>query len=185
DPRLREWLTEQVDVVMMVYSITFFFESPETLESLIANIRHAAPTGRVVMIGMDGDVVDRWLTIKPNEQLDNAMFTITKKYSERKTFGSEIELTIKNPVTLVEAQREYLVDFDHLRRTMAHAGFRCLRDEHVKPAPFLAEWPSKWCEAQRMLVFEHHSSPSDSVSADASRPSSPTKKSRSKKKTKK
>lgn len=156
DPRIATWIDRgAVSVVMMSYSITFFFHSPERLDQLVSNIRHAlgdAKGSRFVLIGMDGQRVDQWFG--QTEVLDNPLFTIKKLYKKRDTFGSEIEITMKNPNTLVDAQREYLVDFDHLRKVMQNAGYKCIKDEQVRAPMYLGEWPKKFVEAQRLLVFE-------------------------------
>jgi uncharacterized protein YacL (UPF0231 family) len=166
DPRIQTWLPKGgVDTVMMSYSITFFFHSPERLDHLVANIRHALgdrPGSRFVLIGMDGERVDQWFQEQKKQKsnfdkdvLDTPLFTIKKKYRTRAAFGSEIEITMKNPNTLVEAQQEYLVDFNHLRKVMQKAGYKCLKDERVRAPGYLGEWTGKFVEAQRLLVFEH------------------------------
>lgn len=153
DVRIREWIPA-VDAVMMSYSITFFFHSPERLSQLVENISTALREGGTfVLIGMDGGKVDQWFKTARADTLDNPLFSMKKFYKKRAIFGSEIEVTLKNPNTLVEAQREYLVDFDHFRKVMQHAGFHCKVDRPVDAPAYLGEWSKKWCEAQRFLVF--------------------------------
>lgn len=157
DPRIQTWLAAgSIDVVMMSYSITFFFESPRHLNQLVANITHALrPGGRFVLIGMDGERVEQWFDAAGSDRLDNALFTITKpKKFPKRTFGREIEITMKNPNTLVEAQREYLVNFDHFRKVLAKAGLTCSEDRRVTAPAYLGEWPRRFVEAQRYLRFD-------------------------------
>ncbi len=150
--QILNWIpSSSMDAVMMSYSITFFFRDRDMLHALLTNVRHALRTGGVfILIGMDGKVVDKWFTKSP--VLDNECFSIKKSYKKRESFGSEIEITIKNPVSLVENQTEYLVDFDILKSHLKK-DFTLVRDEHVRPPFYLSEWPAKFVTAQRLLVF--------------------------------
>lgn len=154
DTQILMWIPrEEMDVVMMCYSITFFFENPEKLSHLMRNIDCAlTPGGKFIIIGMDGAVVDGWF--KNTKEIDNSCFKITKKYDKLSTFGSEIEITMKNPFTLVEAQREFIVDFDELERQFKSLKYKCLQKENVVPPYFLSEWSAKFASAQRFMVFE-------------------------------
>ncbi len=157
NPEIQTWLSPgSIDLVMMSYSITFFFHSPERLDALVANIRHVLPKGgRFLLIGMDGANVEQWFKVAKSDVLDNALFTIKKEGKFReKVFGREIEITMKNPNTLVEAQREYLVDFNHFRKVLAKAGLKCVVDYHVTAPEWMGEWPRRFVEAQRFLVFD-------------------------------
>jgi SAM-dependent methyltransferase len=160
NPEIQKWLQQgAIDLVMMSYSITFFFRSQETLAALVQNLSHVLrPGGRFLLIGMDGERVEQWFKVAAKAKgdvLDNPLFTIKKegKFKE-KVFGREIEITMKNPNTLVEAQREYLVDFSHFRKVLAKAGLKCVEDRHVAAPEWMGEWPRKFVEAQRFLVFD-------------------------------
>lgn len=152
NPEILTWIPKHsMDVVMMSYSITFFFENPEKLTALLNNIDHSLKSGGVfIMIGMDGSVVNKW----PKLEIDNECFKITKKYKKLQTFGSEIEITMKNPFTLVEAQKEFLVDFKELEQSFTKRNYKLLKNENVKAPYYLAEWPSKFVSAQRFMVFQ-------------------------------
>ena len=147
DPEIQRWIpAKSIDIVMMSYSITFFFESEEVYLRLIDNIEWVLkPGGKLIIVGMDGDIVHNWFG--KSNILDNDLFTLKKMYQDRKDFGNLINLTIKNPVTLVTDQNEYLTKFDKIK-------FKKIFDEYAKPPYYLAEWPSKFVSAQRMLIFE-------------------------------
>lgn len=144
NPKIREWATN-IDVVMMIYSITFFFKNHDSFTKLIDNITIGK---KIVIIGMDGDIVDGWT------ETDNSIFEIKKKYKKRSTFGNEIEISMKNPFTLVTNQTEYLTDFNHLRKVLSAKSFKCIHDEHVEPPNYLNDDAKKFVSAQRLLVFE-------------------------------
>lgn len=151
DPRIQTWAPkDHFQVVMMSYSVTFFYESAEKLRRLAANIRHLlAPGGHLVIVGLDGTHVNKWLA--KTQRLDNDSFTITKKYKKRTTFGNEIEITMKSPQSLVTAQTEYLVDFAAFIKEMGD--FTVVKNMNVTAPYYLSEWPAKFAAAQRILVM--------------------------------
>jgi SAM-dependent methyltransferase len=152
NPMIRDWIsTKSIDVVMMVYSLTFFFSSEKVLNQLVANIEHCLrPGGKLIIIGMDGDVVQKWFT--ETDTVDNDFFTITKLYKKVKKYGNEIKLTIKSPTTLVDDQTEYLVDFKLLKTKLKK--YKLLEDKYIKAPFYLAEWPAKFIESYRLVVFQ-------------------------------
>lgn len=154
DARIQTWIPKhEMDAVMMVYSLTFFFQNPEILQKLIDNIDHALKSGgRFILVSMDGAHVDKWFADKV-EEIDNSFFHIKKLYKTRSPFGSEIEITIKSPFTLVEQQTEYLVDFDTLTEQLKRRKLTLEHSEYIKPPYYLGEWPAKFVASQRLMVF--------------------------------
>jgi SAM-dependent methyltransferase len=141
---IKEWLgRDSVDVVVMIYSITFF--SGATLDALLDNVEYVLrPGGKFIILGMDGQRVRQWLR---SGDVDNECFRI---HALKK---NKIEITMKNPFTLVNAQTEYLTDFDALEQRLA-SGYTTSTSRHVEPPFYLARWPAQFVAAQKLLVFE-------------------------------
>lgn len=149
DPEIQKWIEpESMDVVMMSYSLTFFFESEEKLENLVKNIRHVLkPGGLFIGVGLDGDAVDKW-----DLEKENPVFRIKKLYDKREPFGSKIEITMKNAFTLVDTQTEFLVDFDKFKQSFKD--FKILKFENLSSIYMLGDWAEQFVKAQRVWIFK-------------------------------
>lgn len=165
DPQIREWAPKGMfDVVMMSYSITFFFESDDKLNMLLDNVDHLLkPGGVFIIIGMDGNKVKKWIENKSVE--DNDLFTIKKLFSSSSQKGKgkralgvgnqaeEIEITMKSPFSLVESQREYLVDFDKLEKSLKMRRYKLIKSSYVEAPFYLGKWPAAFAESQKLVIF--------------------------------
>jgi SAM-dependent methyltransferase len=139
---IQKWMPpHSCDVVMMSYSITFFFESREKFTNLISNIKYLLkPGGRFICIGMDGDLV------VPS---DNECYNISVPSGGDGVFGRQIEITMKSPFSLVTKQTEYLVDFATLEREFKKVEF----SQHVAAPFFLDKWPSTFVKSQKLIIL--------------------------------
>lgn len=155
DSRIREWAPSQTfDVVMMSYSITFFFENKERLSDLLTNVDYLLkPGGVFIVIGMDGGRVKKF---SKKNVVDNDLFTIKfndKKDKDKSVFSNEIEITMKSPFSLVESQKEYLVNFDTLEQELENMKYKEVEKKYVEAPFYLSEWPKKFSESQKLIVY--------------------------------
>ena len=136
---------------MFNYSITFFYENEKKLDALIENIKYCKDkVGPVIIIGLDGKKLHN-LYLKDENKFESESYLIVKKYTTYKTYGSQIEITMKSPVTLVDKQIEYLVDFDEIFKKFGIE--KPLYDSYYDIPPFANESSKKFLELERIVIF--------------------------------
>lgn len=119
-----------VDAVIMIHSLTFFFDG-DKLKQLITNITGALkPGGIYSFITLDGNLVAKRLT--PSKPIDCVAFKMTM-HSDKKTIG----ITMKHEESLVKEQTEYLTDLTKLDMELINAGFTGVQDMKVPETGYL------------------------------------------------
>lgn len=136
------------NILMMSYSITFFVDKKadqlkKTIDYLLK------PGGLYIGIGMDGSKIKEWFH-NDNEPLDNNLFKMSLSKNKK-----EITLTLKNKFTLVENQKEYLIDVDEFLNTfIKNNDYKLIKKEHLVAPYYLTNWAKKWVEAQFFFCLQ-------------------------------
>jgi len=142
-----------VDYISMIYSLTFFFKDEKTLNNLVKLVDDALkPGGYYIGTVMDGHKLLRWASDNGKKNIKKVLcppFTI-KIENDHKVF-----INIDDPVTLVKNQKEYIVDFELLKKKLSIVGIK-LNDTGFlkKEARLLNKCPRKFTELSRWFIFE-------------------------------
>lgn len=107
--------------ITLFNSLTFFFESEESLDSLINTIDNLlSPGGSFMGMVMDGYTVRKLLGVKDKVEVEDS-WTISKltEFTES-PYGNKIYINLND--TIVQNQEEYLVDFSELVRKLEQRG---------------------------------------------------------------
>ena len=141
-----------VDYISMIYSLTFFFKDEKTLNNLVKLVDDALkPGGYYIGTVMDGHKLLRWADKdkKNIKKVSCPPFTI-KIENDHKVF-----INIDDPVTLVKNQKEYIVDFELLKKKLSNVGIKLNGTGFLeKEASLLNKCPRKFTELSRWFVFE-------------------------------
>ena len=151
--RLERLGIEKVDIVTSFHSMTFIYESENSVQSFVNVVsRILKKRGIFACMAMDGRVIHRELG----------------KYRQISVDGIKIQRSEDNPRkimvklatvddTLAEGQTEYLVDFDHLISRMEAAGFEMLTkyDDHLKAEAPLNDSELWWSQMTRVIVMRY------------------------------
>lgn len=121
---VRDFIGDRVDVVSMMLSLTFFWQSSGLVDSLVNTlVTNLKPKGKYIFLTMDGDLVEQ--TFEPafdtGPQLTKLeLGPATLQYFPDKT-PKELHIDIKD--SIVSDQTEWLVRLDDLRLRMNQYGF--------------------------------------------------------------
>lgn len=137
---VREFIGDRVDVISMMLSMTFFWQSLDMMNALSNTIlTNIKSTGEMIFLTMDGDLVEQ--TFEPAfdtgpiiEKLDLGVAVL-----EYKSDLSPKELYIDIKGTIVEKQREWLVRLDDLKLNMEKYGFDSFTFKKADEEKFLTE----------------------------------------------
>jgi SAM-dependent methyltransferase len=109
----------KVDAVTLMLSLSFFWETPASLNALVETIRSTLkPNGIVLFLTIDGDVVQDMFVGTDELQLVTAKMKI---YPPNPPYGRPIDFIL--PDTIVGEQREYLVHLKDLSEKLGPLGF--------------------------------------------------------------
>jgi SAM-dependent methyltransferase len=142
DPLIRNWIPHStVDAIMMIHSLTFFFESSLILQQLFDNIKWALkPNGILIICTVDGNHF--------KEDID------CKAYSLRLKPPNKVTLTMKNRFTLVDEQDEYIVNIDQLIEVANLNGLHVIFKQPYTRDNRLDAWTNLYYTAGISLVFK-------------------------------
>jgi len=135
---VRQWLGGPADVISIMLSLSFFWESHEHLAALVQTIIHnIKPDGQVLFFTIDGDSVQQLFEptfggqVRSDIMLANGRFVLHAPPT-RLGLGRMLEIDIPN--TIMGRQQEYLVMLDDLTLRLAAHGF-VLEEFHRAGAP--------------------------------------------------
>lgn len=144
-----------IDYIIMIYSLTFFFEDNKTLDGLIALISTLLkPGGLFIGTVMDGNKLLSWAKKSGKKksgyvEIDCHPFII-KIYNKHKVF-----INIDDPVSLVHDQLEYLIDFDLFKKKLKRIGITLLETGFLdKEAEILNKCPRWFTSINRYFIFK-------------------------------
>lgn len=145
DSAIQKWIPkENVDAVMMIHSLTFFFESPAILQQLFDNLNWSLkPNGLVIITTVDGSKL---------EDVD------CKAYSLKMKKPNKVTISMKNRFTLVDEQDEYLVNIDELNEVAKKNNYKLIFKQPYLNDKRLDVWTNKYYTAGITLVFKRQSS---------------------------
>jgi SAM-dependent methyltransferase len=124
---------KKVDVVASFFSLTFFFENEEELNSLINTIAgNTKIGGYFIGTTMSGDKAYEEFRGLSTIEYKNC-YKIDKLYEDddKVTFGKKVVIHLED--TIVNRQEEYLVFFDLFVQKMAKRGFSLVQKESFVP----------------------------------------------------
>jgi SAM-dependent methyltransferase len=159
----RGW--PKVDAVTMMHSLTFFYDTGQTVENLIKTIKVVLkPQGRFVCLAMDGNLIHNQLG--ENNQLDipkdTPAITIRRVNTpEGEAQGTPAYLTSRRVWIRMQAkmlqggQYEYLVDFEDFIQRMERNGFELLRDTRLNAEAILSDTELWWIQMNRVVEFRY------------------------------
>ena len=139
-----QFIKEKVDVISLMLSMTFFWESSDTLDILIKLITETLkPGGMVFFIAMDGDVVEQLFspvmggaTFK-TIQLGPAIMDFDPDQKRISGKGKRVHINIVD--TIVTDQDEYLVHLDDFLERLSPYGFSVKYVNRADKERFLGE----------------------------------------------
>ncbi len=117
--KITEFVKEKVDIVSMMFSLTFFFKDRDTLLSLINTIDSNLKVGGTFIVGvMDGKEVEDYFN--EHGELDNELVVLKKiDVKPLRIFGQEVFIDCKNTQTAT-SQNEWLVNIDELTHLLEY-----------------------------------------------------------------
>lgn len=142
---------EGVDYVAMIYSLTFFFKTEKILNNLVNLIDKALkPRGYYIGAVMDGNKLLKWAKEKDKKEkkINCPPFYIKIKDDH------DVLINIDDPVSLVKNQKEYIVDFELLKKKLNNIGIILDNTGFLeKEANLLNKCPKKFTELSRWFIF--------------------------------
>jgi len=134
----------KVDVISMFDSMTFFFDTPKSIESLQLLIKETNPT---YFIGKYMDIK----TLSPPFSLIYDSWELHSiDVQENRSYGNKVKIII--PDSIVETQEEYVVDFDLLaNQLLSQNSMRLKTKDPLDPDIIDDEYLSTLSTSQREL----------------------------------
>jgi SAM-dependent methyltransferase len=147
---------KKADAATMFFSLSFFFENNLSLIELVRTLNESVEKGGM-FIGttIDGEAVRRALEGKT--EINFGPVTIRKQYSDFKgpiEFGKAIDYIYKNSETVIDTQREYLVDWELFASRVIKQGFELVSSSLFAPTSWLTEDENKVSSLYRSFVFK-------------------------------
>jgi hypothetical protein len=141
----------KLDAAVSFVSLTFFYESKAVFEGLMNTIKKSIH-GQGLFIGtcMDGAATHEYLKeLKLGERIEKKNeFYIAKEYDSKEqqedVFGKKILIHMDQ--TIVEAQVEYLVDFEYLCKQLHTMNYELLDSKMFNP-------PSQACILSKLFRY--------------------------------
>ena len=137
---VKEWIGDRVDTVSSMLSLTFFWQNPGLIDSLVQTIvRNIKPEGKYIFLTMDGDLVEQ--TFDPAFDTGQSLKKLklgpaTLEYND-KVNPKELYIDIEG--TIVEKQKEWLVRLDDLRIRFEKYGFEIFKIQKADEEKFLTD----------------------------------------------
>jgi hypothetical protein len=162
-----KFIGDKVDVVISMFSLSFFFESEDDLNALINTIdKSSEKDGTVIVNFMDGDRVGQQLK---NKTIDTDLYKIKlghknkkdkKKIKEFKEsegidIGIPISITLKKETDpIFKYQEEWLAPADIFIEKMNKKGFQVIKDRYLDDGAVLPDSNDEFSELNRSLIFK-------------------------------
>jgi SAM-dependent methyltransferase len=143
------------DVVMMSFSISFFFQNPAIMQKLLDNICWALKPGGVLLgLGLDGTCVLDALA-RNNDEIDCEAFSIHSigKKLKPSTYGCEISINMKHEGSLVKDQIEYLAMWDEWVNVLQKRDIELVKTDFLQGHWSLSKWPLWFTKSSRWWAF--------------------------------
>lgn len=138
----------KVDCVTMFHSLTFFYDSEATVNSLINTIKGVIrPGGRFVCMAMDGQLLDRELGDSAQVAMPGISIQRVRDDTNRKI---RVKLIAKDD-SLLRGQEEYLVDFNHFIMNLEANGFELIGDRYLGGDLVLNDSEMWWAQMTRVI----------------------------------
>ena len=123
-------------IALSFFSLTFMFQSRSLFDSFLVTLDKTVCRNGGMFIGtvFDGDAVSKFLESEGG-QIKTTDFQLERKQDEGakgdEVFGKEIFIDMKD--TIVDAQKEYLVDFETLVKGVENIGFKLVESKMFDP----------------------------------------------------
>ena len=126
--KVVQFVQDPVQTVLLMYSISFFYESDEKLQQLVDTISAVTENGANVIIHyMDGTKVKPDLVDKV---IETDLYKIVT--SGHLGVGNKLEITLKTEDDpIFKHQKEWIVDIDHFGKLMKKEGFKKIADRSL------------------------------------------------------
>jgi ubiquinone/menaquinone biosynthesis C-methylase UbiE len=148
---------KKMDVVIMIYSLTFFFETEKILDNFVDLVNKSLkPNGLFLGTVMDG----HRLLAKADKKgiFDCPPFTIKieNKTKKKTLISQKVFINIDDKVSLVKNQTEYLVDFDLLQKKLKKKHIYLEKTGFVGSTKdnILNECPRQFTKMMRWFIFK-------------------------------
>lgn len=166
-------LRSGADVAVCMFALHYFFETKETLDGFMKNIKECVKVGGYFTgCCFDGKrVFDKLSSLKKGQMAvgkedDVPIWSISKEYDEIELESDDSSIGLPIDVEFISIgskHREYLVNFDYLKKRMHDIGFELLNEDECK-AIDLKESTNTFDVSYRMAVAAKKSFPmSDTV----------------------
>ena len=137
---VREFLGGRADVISMMFSLTFFWQSSQLVDQLVDTwTKNIKPDGQIIFTTMDGDLVEQ--TFEPALNTGPAITKLELGPATLDYYGEEIpkRLVIDIKDTIVRDQTEWLVRLDDLKIRLSKYGFDIVKREKMDVERFLTQ----------------------------------------------
>lgn len=166
-------LRSGADVAVCMFALHYFFENKDTLNGFMNNVRDCVKVGGYFAgCCFDGKrVFDKLSSLKKGQSAigkeeDVPIWSISKEYDELELDADETSIGLPIDVEFISIgskHREYLVNFDYLKKRMHDIGFELLSEDECKSVG-LKESSNTFDVSYRMAVAAKKSFPmSDTV----------------------
>lgn len=150
---------QKVSSATMFFSLSFFFENNLSLTELVNTISSSVEQhGFFMGTTIDGEAVRRLLTDKSEVTLGRSV--IRKQYRDFTgpiEFGKAIDYSYKNSETVVDVQREYLVDWDLFVQRLTAEGFELTESSIFPAVDYLSPKENQLSQLYRRFFFTRES----------------------------
>ena len=147
---------KKVDAASMFFSLSFFFENNLSLIDLVRTLHESVEkNGYFIGTTIDGEAVREIL--KGKDEVTFGPVTIRKKYKDfsgQIEFGKAIDYIYTDSATVIDTQREYLVDWALFVKRLAEKGFVLTSSELFKPVTWLSTEENQVSGLYRSFVFK-------------------------------
>lgn len=146
----------KVDAAAMFFSLSFFFENNLSLSELVRTLHESVEkNGYFIGTTIDGEAVRS--ALKDKEEISLGPVTIRKKYKDFSgpiDFGKAIDYIYTDSATVIDTQREYLVDWALFVKRLTERGFVLQTSELFKPVTWLSQEENQVSGLYRSFVFK-------------------------------
>lgn len=146
---------KKADAAAMFFSLSFFFENNLALIELVRTLNESVEKdGYFIGTTIDGEAVRAALEGK--EEISFGPVTIRKQYKDFSgpiEFGKAIDYIYADSATVIDTQREYLVDWALFVKRLAEQGFVVESSEMFKPTGWLSPDENRVTTLYRTFVF--------------------------------
>lgn len=140
---IRKQFRTKVDVVALMLSLSFFWQSPEMLDGLVSTIvENLKPDGKIIFLTIDGDLVEQVFNPDFSGQPLNGLTLGPAQMiylPEEPNNGERARIKIDIRDSIVEDQTEWIVHLDDLRLRLAKHGFNIDWISRADKERFLSE----------------------------------------------